>query len=40
MGFWGICHETRELFVTTVVKCDKNTLIPIICDKIRPSCYL
>ena len=30
--FGGICHEMREFFVTTVDKCDKKTLLPIICE--------
>ena len=35
--FGAICHETREFFVTTVDKCDKKTLLPIICERIRPG---
>ena len=31
--FGGICHETREFFITTVDKHDKNTLLLIILDK-------
>ena len=34
--FGGICHKTREFFITTVDKCDKNTLPPIILDKNFP----
>ena len=35
--FGGICHETRECFLTTVSKCHKNILLPIICKRIRPG---
>ena len=35
--FGATCHESREFFITTVDKHDKNTLIPIILDKIHPG---
>ena len=34
--FGAICHETKEFFVTTVENLDKKTLLPIICERIRP----
>ena len=39
-GQWvlgGICRETKEIFLVTVPSHDKETLIPIIKDKIKPG---
>ena len=33
--FGGICHETKQFFVTPVDKRDSATLIPIIVEKIQ-----
>ena len=35
--FGGICHQTREFFLTTVDKQDKKILMPIIQERIRPG---
>lgn len=35
--FGGICRETKECFVLPVPSRDANTLMPIICEKIRPG---
>ena len=39
-GQWvlgAICHETKDMFLVTVPSCDKETLIPIIKDRIKPG---
>ena len=38
MGVWCYMSWNQEFFVTTVEKCDKKTtLLPIICERIRPG---
>ena len=31
----GICRETKEIFLVIVLSCDKETLIPIIKEKLN-----
>ena len=35
--FGGICRETKEMFLVSVAKRDKLTLLPIIKDRIKPG---
>ena len=39
-GQWvlgGICREDKEIFLIPVPSCDKETLIPLLIDRIRPG---
>ena len=33
----GICHEDKEIFLVPVASHDKETLIPLLKDRIRPG---
>ena len=37
--FGGICHQTREFFLVPVERRDKDTLIPIITERIMSDCW-